>query len=366
MSNDERDTSTALVAEPVNAIEAQSRADFDIQIATAKRYPMHSDACGLERFKNEAIAMVCIDQETAESCIFSLPRDGKIIQGRSIRFAEICASAYGNVKYAYRVIEIGEKWVTVQGVCHDLERNVSASVDVQRRITTKYGKRYSDDMIIVTCNATGSIAVRNAIGKVVPSGLTQPVYEQARLKAVGGIETLEMRRPKALRRFGLIGIEEARVLKRLGHQAVSDITLDDLTALIGLYNAIKAGEVTPDEAFPPVKPPPPEAPKDAFGVNGQPATPPPEAPPEPQTAPEPEPEAPAAQEIPCEEPPVEVGTAALSPIASNIGWGEEVLRKAILLDGTYKVGQHLGLTRPEIDERIAKAEDAAASTAAGV
>ena len=59
-----------------------------------------------------------------------------------------------------------------------------------------------------------------------------------------------LRRPKALKRFELMGILPDRVLARLGRNSVSEITLDDLAVLLGLYNAIMAHEVTPDSAFP--------------------------------------------------------------------------------------------------------------------
>ena len=249
----EKDTSTELVAQPLSAIEAQGRAECDMQIATAKRYPMHSDARGIERFRNEATALATLDEETSASCMYALTRAGKTIPGPSIRLAEIAASAYGNLKYGYRVMDIGERMVTVQGVAHDLERNVAVSAEVQRRITDKGGRRYSDDMIIVTCNAAGAIAARNAIFKAIPAALIKPIYDAAKLKATGGKQTLEMRRVGALQKFALIGVNEARLLARLKHQSTSQITTDDLAALIGLYNAITSNEQNVDEVFPPIE-----------------------------------------------------------------------------------------------------------------
>jgi len=233
-----------------SAVESITRAEFDVQIMTAKRFPMHSDAPGIERFRNDAIAMATIDEETAQACLYALPRGGKTIQGRSVRLAEIVMASYGNIRSGARIIETTQTHVVAQGVCHDLERNVYQSVEVRRRITDRNGKRFNDDMITVTANAACSIATRNAIYKVIPAALCEPVYQAARQMAVGDKTSIEIRRPKALEKFALMGVTNERVLARLGVASVSDIGPDELGTMIGLYNAIKNGEEKIDTVFP--------------------------------------------------------------------------------------------------------------------
>jgi len=240
------------IIESTSALEAMERAQTDVAISTAKRYPMHTGAAQIKRFQAEGIAMATINEETAASCLYSLPRGGKAIQGRSVRLAEMAAAAYGNIKMASRIIEIGERDVVAQGACHDLERNVSNACEVRRRITDKSGRRYNDDMILVTCNAAASIALRNAILKVIPAALVEPIYQAARTKAIGGAATMETRQVKCLEAFALMGIFEERVLARVDRPTLALITEDDLATLIGLYNAIRTREVTPEEAFPPI------------------------------------------------------------------------------------------------------------------
>jgi len=237
------------IVEP-SALESLARADYDVAIATAKRYPMHGDARGIERFQAEAIALATSSKEVAEACLYTLPRADGVIEGSSVRLAEIAASCFGNIRAASRIIEIGREEVRAQGVCHDLERNVYISTEIGRRITTKDGRRFSADMIGVTANAAASIAIRTAIFKVIPAALVEPIYKAARKAAVGDIATLAIRRPHALRKFALMGVTTERVLARLGRQAISEITAEDLTTLAGFYNAIQAHETTPDEAFP--------------------------------------------------------------------------------------------------------------------
>ena len=91
---------------------------------------------------------------------------------------EICLTAWGNAHAATKITEIGEKQVTAQAVCWDLEQNVRIAVEVRRRITDKRGNKFNDDMIGVTCNAAASIALRNAIFKVIPRAFVDDLFAE--------------------------------------------------------------------------------------------------------------------------------------------------------------------------------------------
>jgi hypothetical protein len=231
------------------ALEAQTRAEYDVAVVTAHRFPR-----SITKFRTAALSMATIDADVAASCFYRLSRRGsegsKAIEGPSVRFAEIVANAYGNLRFGARIVEIGEKEVVAQGVAHDLENNVSTSTEVRRRITTKHGQRFGDDMIAVTCNAACSLALRNAIFKAVPFALAKPIYEQAKKVAVGDAKTLGERRSKALAAFAAMGITGPRVFARLGVAGADEITLAHVEELIGLHTAIKDGELDPDAEFP--------------------------------------------------------------------------------------------------------------------
>jgi len=228
------------------------RGEIDMQIETAHRYPRD-----ILKFKTQAIEMATMDAETAEGCFYALRRKGgdgstKIIEGPSVRLAEIVVSCWGNVRAGSRIIEEGEKFVTAQAICHDLETNVAIGVDVRRRITNKYGKRYGDDMIGTTCNAAISIALRNAVFKVVPMVYTRSIFEKARKTAIGDATTLEERRNVMLAHFGKMGLEPERVFAAIDKANIEQIGLDELGILKGLATAIKDGDTTVDDAFPPL------------------------------------------------------------------------------------------------------------------
>jgi hypothetical protein len=182
--------------------------------------------------------------------MYALPRAGKTLAGPSVRLAEIAASAYGNLHIGARVIDIGDREVTAQGVAWDLETNLRVSVEVNRRITNKDGKRFNDDMISVTCAAASSIALRNAIFRVVPRAYINQIYDKCRLVAVGKAETLTKRRDEILSRLAKMGADRDRVLGALNLRGIEDIGLEHLEQLIGLGTAVKTGERTIDEVFP--------------------------------------------------------------------------------------------------------------------
>ena len=220
------------------------RAETDTQITTAKRYPRDFSLS-----KRKMLSLATLDEETASGCFYKLNRQGKTIEGPSVRMAEIAISCFGNIKAGARVIANDGKTITAQGFCHDLENNVAVSVEVKRRITDKAGKTYSEDMQVVTGNAACAIAFRNAAYKVVPMALIKPVYEAAKKCAVGDLKTLADRRTAALKYFASLGVTEKQVLGYLGKSAVDGIDLADVENLIGLSTAIKEGSTTVDEAF---------------------------------------------------------------------------------------------------------------------
>jgi hypothetical protein len=223
-------------------------ADIDIQIATAHAYPR-----SLTRFKERALAMATLDEETAASCWYTLPRGGKVIEGPSVRLAEIVGSAWGNLRYGARVVGQDRQFVTAQGLCHDLEVNVAAAIEVKRRITDKHGKTFNDDMIAVTGNAASSIALRNAVFRVIPFAFVKFIYDQARLVATGDVKTLSKKRDDMLAYFGKMGLSAERVLASVGKRGVEDVGLDELRLLKGFATAIKDGEADIDTIFPDLK-----------------------------------------------------------------------------------------------------------------
>jgi hypothetical protein len=219
--------------------------EIDTQIATAHRFPRNITA-----FRNAVKNLATLNSDVASECFYAVPREGKNVIGPSARFAEIIASAWGNCRFGARVVATTERFIVAQGYFHDLEQNTAVQFEVQRRITTRKGARYGDDMVATTGNAASSIALRNAVLKGVPKALWQDLWEEARLCASGGSKPLEQRRADALKLFSEMGIKEQRVFEFLGVNSPEDMTVNHLLVLRGLVTAFKEGDATPEEVFP--------------------------------------------------------------------------------------------------------------------
>ena len=228
------------------ALSAVDRASIDVQIATAKQYPR-----SISKALNEAMALATMDEETAASMFYALPRSGKTIEGPSARLAEIMSYTWGNLRVDADIVAEDKETVTAMGTCFDLEKNVAVRVRVKRRITDKFNKRYNADMIGVTSNAAISIALRNCVFKVVPRAFVDRIYLAARKASLGEAGTFTAKRAKALDWFAKAGIKPEQVFAQLGVRGVEDILEDQLIVLRGLVTAIKDGETTIEQTFRP-------------------------------------------------------------------------------------------------------------------
>lgn len=226
-------------------LQAIDRAEIDIQISTAKKYPRDIQAT-----LNKIATYATMDKETAEDCFYVLRRGGEVIEGLSVRMAEIIAGAWGNLRVASRIIGNDGRMITAQAVCHDLETNLAVSKEVKRRITTKDGRTFSEDMQVVTGNAASSIAFRNAVLAVIPKAVTKRVISEVKRVALGQSIDLETSRQNILKYFtGTLGVKQEYLFHYLGIKDISEIDKEKVFELRATANAIKEGTTTVKETF---------------------------------------------------------------------------------------------------------------------
>lgn len=230
-------------------LQALNRAEVDIQIATAKQYPRDLTAT-----LNKIETYATMDKETAEDCFYVLRRkaaDGSdsVIEGLSVRMAEIIAGAWGNLRVQTRIIGNDGKMITAQAVCHDLETNFAVSKEVKRSIVNKYGKTYSQDMQVVTGNAAASIAFRNAVLAVIPKAVTKKVINSVKEVALGQSIDLETSRQNLVAYFNKIGATQEQLFFYLGVKTITEIDKQMVFELRATANAIKEGTTTVEECF---------------------------------------------------------------------------------------------------------------------
>jgi len=223
------------------------KAEHESAVDIAKRYPR-----SISKIKENVLMYATCDQETAAACFYAKPVGGKNVEGPGIRLAEIIAATYQNIKYGSKVTGIEDKWVTVQGVCFDVENNNSFTSEVKRSIWSKDKGRYNQNLIETTIKAASAIAVRDAIFKVVPMGIFNAELKEIKRCATGANsgKPLHERFMAAVGYFEQMGISMQRILQRIQLESLNSLEESHLEILTGLRTALKEEQTTLDEAFP--------------------------------------------------------------------------------------------------------------------
>ncbi len=249
----QRTNEGTLVPEVVtgSALESIQRAEIDRQVATAHQYPR-----SMTMFKQRAMEMVTLDEETAQSCIYRRPvgkdKHGRpeFAEGKSIRMAEIVGACYGNLRVGAILVEQTPRYVKARGFAHDLESNFAASSEVVEATIDRNGNPYSERMRMVIAKATLAKARRDATFQVVPGALCKTMEDAARKTAIGTTATLGKRRTLVMDWLNKVGVDQERVWLALGVKGIDDVGLKELEILTGIKTAIKDGDTTVDDAFP--------------------------------------------------------------------------------------------------------------------
>lgn len=198
-----------------------------------------------------------MNQETAQSCGYAIPRGGKLITGPSVHLAKIIVSNWGNLRTEAKVVQVTDDQVISRGTCWDLETNVASAFEVRRSIVDSKGKRFSNDMIVVTGNAANSIAYRNSVFAVIPQAITNRVYEAAQRYITGDLsdsDNLLKKRTSIVNSFkNDYAILEDEVVKLCGKQTVNQISASEISTLIGILQSLKDGDTSVDNLMKPIR-----------------------------------------------------------------------------------------------------------------
>lgn len=231
-----------------------ARAELDTQISTAKAYPREA-----QKAIQYATMLATMDEATAQSCYYCLPRKDKNgnkveIRGGSIRLAEIIANAWGNLHAATRIVENDGKNITAEGVAWDLETNVKISM--QNKVSIWFGAKdgkggyqANADMQTMLANAASAKALRNAIFKVVPKALVDIVRDKAMSFSIGDVKTVNAKVKEVIDKLNKMGLTTESILEYYGYDSIGKITPADYTSLLGVGTAIKEGYIKPEQVF---------------------------------------------------------------------------------------------------------------------
>jgi hypothetical protein len=222
------------------ALESATKAEYDISIATAHKFPRFNEKNGgIKGFLLRAESLATATPEIAASMEYAKPVGGEKVKGPSARLAEIVAATYGNLRVQARVISETDTEVVAQGIAHDLESNVAHSTEASVSLLKRDGRRVGPEQVMTARGAACSKARRNAVFLAVPAALLQPIIEAARACAAGDIKTLPERRKKQLDWFAKQGIKPATIFAWLGVKGEDDIGLEHMADMLAAVNAAK-------------------------------------------------------------------------------------------------------------------------------
>lgn len=243
----------------------------------------------------EELLEACKNKEFAEQAFYSVPNRGS---GPSIRFAEEIARCYGNFEYGHRELSRDGGKSEVEVYAWDKEKNNYSkrqiTVDHVRYTRSNGNTKLTDPNDID--NRIANVAAKQMRGRIlalVSKSLVAIGIEACKATLAGGSDTksVSAQIQKATKLFSTYGVKVAHLETYLGH-SLDHATIDTVTDLLGVYNALREGAKVADYFSPPEKEVaaiPEETGKSKLGKKAAEASPK-KAPSKSKTKPEPEPE----------------------------------------------------------------------------
>ena len=110
-------------------------------------------------------------------------------------------------------------------------------------------------MRVVIAKAAQAKALRDAIFKVVPIGICKPLEALAKrvIMGDGNVQTMDKRKAELQAWLKEAGISNERMFAVINVKGYADMGIDQLLQMAGLKTAIECGDITIDEAFPPIE-----------------------------------------------------------------------------------------------------------------
>jgi hypothetical protein len=231
-----------------------SRGEFDAKVSAA-----HARPRDITKSIEYATMLATIDEETAQSCIYALPRKDKSgnqveVKGESIRLAEIMVSAWKNIVVGSRIKSNDGKNIITEGICYDLENNITISKEDTVSIIFgqsggKPGYQANADMQTMLAKASQAKAMRNAIFAVIPKSIVKVVYKKAVTFAIGDVKTLSSKVDAAINKLVKMGVNKEAMMDYFGHSNLQAFSEEDYETIIGIGTALKSKSIKPEDLF---------------------------------------------------------------------------------------------------------------------
>jgi len=228
-------------------------------LEAARQYPRNIKAS-----VDEATMMATLDEETAEGCFYHLERKAKdgsknIIEGPSVRLAEIMKNAYGRILIETGIVEDVPSHVIVYARATDLEKLTSTTIQVKRNTVNSYGQPYNADMRTIAMNAAMAIAKRNAVLDVIPKAFANNIVKRCKEMVQGAAsQNLRDTVQKMVGWFAKQGVTAEMLCEKCEVESIDAITAPMVADLKGIATALKDNTTTVEDEFPQLRQQPAE------------------------------------------------------------------------------------------------------------
>jgi len=207
------------------------------------------------KIKQDLLAQLEAYPSFSREAIYSKPvgkNDAGIMQyarGPSIRMAEACAEAYGynRVRCDMTIIDDDHVQLVASFVDYQRGRIWQDSGVVSKFFKMRGGqmRRMADDRFFdVKVKAEKSKLVREVILRSIPPGLRADLVEAAERQIENLLDDATIR--KIVGQFASKGITLEHLEAHIGRTLKAGWTKEDRKNLLGLWNAVESGEITPD------------------------------------------------------------------------------------------------------------------------
>ena len=232
---------------------AREVAQVQGQIMMAKAYPRNMDTVIAK------VESACSRKTLAEHALYTYARGGTDISGPTIRLMEALASAYGNIKAGYEVVESDDDKSRIRAYAYDMESNtvIERNFDVEHiRYTKMEGrKRLIDPRDIYEKIANDSARrVRACLQQIIPGDIVDYAVELTKKTLVENVDTSPAARASLVDAFGKFGVTKI-MLEAYIQRKMDAITADQIVKLRGIYASLRDSIATITDFFDPAAKP---------------------------------------------------------------------------------------------------------------
>ena len=222
-------------------VEAKAQrevSEVQAMVVMAKQFPRNQIAA------TDRILNACTRKTLAETAVYSYPRGGQMVEGASIRLAEVLAQNWGNIDFGVREISQSNGESIVEAYAWDLETNtrkVQTFTVPHKRFTKRGAQVLTDPRDIYELVANnGARRLRACILQIIPSDVTEAALNQCQVTLATHADISPESIKKMLEKFAEFGVS-AKAIEMRYQVRLDAIRPAQFVELRKIYNSLKDG-----------------------------------------------------------------------------------------------------------------------------